>query len=263
MLHEVIRLTDNAKLHVYVSDIRMNQAPRDGLLVIPGGGYGFVSMDREGEPVALAFCGKGMNCFVLEYSVQEKAVFPTPLQEAALAMAHIKSHARQYDVDPERIFAVGFSAGGHLAGSLGSFWNRQDITGVEPTLAKPKGTVLIYPVITAGEFTHKGSIHTICGTQSPTQEQLDAWSLEKQVSENTVPVFLAHTATDTTVPVENTLMYATALSAKKIPMEVHVFPNGSHGLALANAITAWNADGIVPEFAQWPCLAYDWINRTR
>ena len=261
MLHKVVALTDNAKLYIYVPTIRMNLKPRDGLLVIPGGGYGFVSMDREGEPVALNFCGKGMSCFLLEYSVQEKAVFPNPLREAALAVAHIKEHAAEYDVDPERIFAVGFSAGGHLAGSLGSFWHREEITGVPRELAKPRGTVLVYPVITTGLYTHAGTTKRLCGSDTPAQEQLDAWSLEKQVNEQTVPVFLAHTATDQSVPVENTLMYASALSRKKIPMEVHIFPEGPHGLALANEITASGENQIVPEFAQWPALAYDWMRR--
>lgn len=261
MQYQVISLTDSAKLHIYVSDIRMNKKPRDGLLVIPGGGYGFVSMDREGEPIALNFCGKGMNCFVLEYSVQAGAKFPTPLREAALAMAHIKDNAQKYDVDPERIFAIGFSAGGHLTGCLGSFWHREDLTGVPAQKAKPKGTVLVYPVITAGEFAHRGSFNNILGTQTPDQSLLDAWSLEKQVNENTAPAFLVHTATDNLVPVENTLLFASALSAKKIPLEVHIFPRGHHGLALANGITAYSAPDIVPEFARWPEMAYDWMQR--
>ena len=261
MLHKIVQLTDDAKLYVYVPTIRMNPKPRDGLLVIPGGGYGFVSMDREGEPIALKFCGKGLSCFVLEYSTREKAKFPTPLKEAALAMAHIKEHAQQYDVDPERIFAVGFSAGGHLTGSLGSFWHREDITGVPGELARPKGTILVYPVITTGPYTHAGTTRNLCGTDTPTQQQKDAWSLEKQVSEYTVPVFLMHTAADDCVPVENTLMYAAALSEKKIPMEVHITPRGAHGLALADAGTAVNEAGILPEFACWPEMAYDWMQR--
>lgn len=262
MRYDVIALTPNAKLHIYVSDIRMNLQPRDGLLVIPGGGYQFVSMDREGEPVALSFCGKGMNCFVLEYSVGDKALFPKPLQEAALAMAHIKAHAEAYNVNPERIFAMGFSAGGHLTASLGSFWYREDLTGVAPALAKPKGTVLVYPVISSGMFAHRGSFTQLLGSEAPTAQMLDAWSLEKQVTEHTVPAFLLHTAADATVPVENSLMFASALSAKKIPLELHIFPKGGHGLALANEITASSPNSIVPEFAQWPTLAYDWIRRT-
>ena len=262
MLHKVIALSEHAKLHVYVSDIRMNPEPRDGLLIIPGGGYWFVSMDREGEPMALTFCGKGMNCFVLEYSVGEHALFPQPLREAALAMAHIKEHAQEYDVNPDRIFAVGFSAGGHLAGALGNFWHARELTGVDPTLAKPKGTLLVYPVISSGMFSHKGSFEHLLGTDAPTQEQLDACSLEKQVTEHTVPAFLVHTAEDQAVPVENSLLYATALSKQKIPMELHIFPRGKHGLALANEITAGNPEANVPEFAQWPTLAYDWMRRT-
>ena len=212
--------------------------------------------------MALTFCGKGMNCFVLEYSVCQDALFPRPLQEAALAMAHIKQHAQEYDVDPDRIFAMGFSAGGHLTASLGSFWHRQELTGVNPELARPRGTVLVYPVISAGVYAHRDSFIQLLGTDAPTEQMLDAWSLEKQVNEYTVPTFLVHTAQDTVVPVENSLLFAMALSAKKIPMELHIFPRGGHGLALANAITASNPGGIVPEFAQWTDLAYDWIRRT-
>lgn len=261
MIHQVIQLTQNAKLYVYVSDIRMNPKPRDGLLVIPGGGYSFVSMDREGEPVALTFCGMGMNCFVLEYSVKEKAVFPAPLREAALAMAHIKEHAQEYDVDPDRIFAMGFSAGGHLTASLGCYWHREEVTGVPAPMAKPAGMVLVYPVILFGEFAHQGSFRNLCGMEHPSPEAVEAWSLEKQVSENTVPVFLVHTATDPVVPVENTLLFAMALSAKKIPMEIHIFPKGHHGLALSNFITGRKESDMLPEFAQWPTLAYDWMKR--
>lgn len=265
MIHQVIQLTQNAKLYTYVSDIAMTPDPRDGLLVIPGGGYHFVSMDREGEPVALEFCGRGFHCFVLEYSVGEKAKFPTPLQEAALAMKYIKEHARQYHVNPERIFAMGFSAGGHLTASLGSFWNREEITsipGMTAQLAKPRGTVLIYPVINGTRYPHLGSFNNLCGTEAPTREQLERVSLDMQVSADTVPAFLVHTATDQAVPVENTLLFAMALSAKKIPMEIHIFPRGHHGLALSNFITGRSANDMLPEFAQWPTLAYDWMKRT-
>ena len=150
MNHKVVTLAQNARLHIYVSDIRINPTPRTGPLVIPGGGYRFVAKDREGEPIALAFCGMGLNCFVLEYGVGQDACFPGPLREAALAMEHIKANAVQYDIDPQRVFVIGFSAGGHLAGSLGSFWYREDLTGVPPKMAKPAGAALIYPVITGG-----------------------------------------------------------------------------------------------------------------
>lgn len=263
MINKVIQLTEDAKLYVYVSDICMHHMRRDGLLVIPGGGYGFVSMDREGEPIALEFMGRGMSCFVLEYSIGDKAVFPRPLQEAALAMKHIKEHAEEYNVDPDRIFAVGFSAGGHLCGSLGSFWNREEVTsiaGMTPQLAKPRGTLLIYPVISSGKYAHANSFKNLLGSQTPTQEQLERYSLELRVSEETVPAFLAHTATDPIVPVENSLLYAMALSSQNISFESHIFPNGTHGLALSNYITG-GLDQRVKEFAQWTDLAWDWMQR--
>ncbi len=265
MIQKIVQLTRDAKLHIYASDICLRQTPRDGLLVIPGGGYRFVCLDREGEPVALEFCGRGMNCFILEYSVGEKAKFPQPLQEAALAMKHIKEHAEEYNVDPERIFAMGFSAGGHLCAALGSFWNREEVLSLRnmtADLAKPKGTVLVYPVISAGPFSHKGSFCNLCGTTEPTQEQLSRYSLEKQVSADTVPVFMVQTAADKTVPVENSLLFAMALSANKIPFESHIFPHGSHALALSNFVTARNESDTIQEFAQWTTLAWDWMKRS-
>lgn len=265
MIHKIIDLTQDARLHVYVSDICVHLEPRDGLLIIPGGGYKFVSMNREGEPVALEFCGRGMNCFILEYSVGEKAKFPGPLQQAALAMKHIKENAESYNVDPERIFAMGFSAGGHLCACLGSFWNREEVLtapGMTAQLAKPRGTVLIYPVVTSNFFGHKGSFCNICGTTEPTQEQLDRYSIEKQVSQDTVPAFIAHTAADKTVPVENSLLMAMAMSAHKIPFETYIVPEGAHGLALANYITARNPNDSSVAFARWTELAWNWMKRS-
>lgn len=261
MLHKVIQLTDSARLYTYVSDISMTPTRRDALLVIPGGGYSFVAMNREGEPVALEFCGRGMNCFVLEYSVGEGAKFPQPLREAALAMKHIRENAESYHVDPDRIFAMGFSAGGHLTASLGSFWNRQELTGVEPALVKPRGTVLIYPVINGTQYPHPGSFHNLCGTKEPTREALEAVSVDLHVGAHTVPAFLMHTAEDALVPVENSLIFSMALSANRIPFECHIMPRGIHGMALSNFITCRKPGDAVPEFAQWPALAYDWMKR--
>ncbi len=261
MLHEIISLTPDSRLHAYVGDLHPEASPRMGLLVIPGGGYSFLATGREGEAVALRFSGMGYNCFILEYSVGEGAKFPTPLRQAALAMAYIRENARRYRLDPDRIFALGFSAGGHLCGALGSFWHREDLTGVPAELAKPRGTVLIYPVITGGIYRHNGSFCRICGCEEPTQEQRDAWSMENQVSEYTVPAFLAHTAADKTAPVENTLLMAGSLAKQKIPFEVHIFSRGKHGMALGDETTYRDETDLCPEFARWPELAADWMKR--
>ncbi len=261
MRHEIITLTPDSRLHVYVGDMNPRKLSKTGLLIIPGGGYHMVSMDREGEPVALRFCGMGYQCFILEYSVGEGAKFPAPLRQAALAMSHIRDNAQAYGLDPQRIFAMGFSAGGHLCACLGSFWNREELTGVPGELARPAGTVLMYPVITGGVYRHNGSFCHMCGSEEPSQEERDVWSVEKHVSQHTVPVFLAHTATDQTVPVENTLLMAGSLSRNKIPMEVHIFPKGKHGLALGDATTYREEADLCPELSRWPELAADWMRR--
>jgi len=172
---------------------------------------------------------------VLNYSVGEKALFPRPLADAALAMAHIKAHAEEYHIDPERVFCVGFSAGGHLSASLGTLWHlkeAQEMSGVSAEVVKPRGMVLCYPVLTAFEKAHKGSFYNILGTTAPTDEQLEKYSIEKQVDERTVPAFMMHTANDQAVPVENVLYMAEAMSEKKIPFELHIYPDAPHGVAL-------------------------------
>jgi len=266
MIYEKIKLSDlsDARLHIYIPDQTLDTGARDCLLVIPGGGYSKVCGDREGEPIALRFMTKGMITFVLEYSVGEKARFPLPLQEAALAMKYIRENAEKYKVKPDRVFAVGFSAGGHLTASLGSLYGCeavQSLPGMTEELARPTGTVLVYPVISGVDSPHLGSFKNLLGKQEPTTEELARYSIERCVTEKTVPAFLVHTAADKTVPVRNCLVMAEALNAHGIPFELHIFPNGAHGLALANDITARTPASICPEFAQWPELAYDWICR--
>ena len=233
MNYQVIHLRDDdpdITLTAYVADEKWKT--RDAMLVIPGGGYGCVCDDREGEPIALAYLARGVNAFVLKYSVGKKAVFPRPLADASLAMAYIKDHAEEFHIDPDRVFCVGFSAGGHLSASLGTLWHLDSVdemTGLPHGKNKPRGMVLCYAVLSAGQMAHKGSFYNILGTTEPTDEQLDLYSIEKHIDENTVPAFLMHTAEDQVVPVENALYMAEALSAKKVPFEMHISPCGPRG----------------------------------
>ena len=254
MKYQVIHLRDDdpdITLTAYVADETWKT--RDAMLVIPGGGYGCVCDDREGEPIALAYLARGVNAFVLKYSVGKKAVFPRPLADASLAMAYIKDHAEEFCIDPDRVFCVGFSAGGHLSASLGTLWHLDSVdamTGLPHGKNKPCGMVLCYAVLSAGQMAHKGSFYNILGTTEPTDEQLDLYSIEKHIDENTVPAFLMHTAEDQVVPVENALYMAEALSAKKVPFEMHIYPEGPHGLAVAPDI---------PHVATWIELCKEWL----
>ena len=239
MIYKEIKLgVGKAELHVYKPETANKN---EAMLVIPGGGYGCVCTNREGEPIALGYLAKGFTVFVLHYSVGKDAPVNCPLAEASAAIAYIRRNADEYGVDVNKVYAVGFSAGGHLCGSLGTLWHREEIAekaGITSGENKPNGVVLCYPVITGGERAHKGSFYNLIGTTTPTDEQIDYYSLEKHVDERSVPAFIIHTAEDELVPVHNSLMMATAYANAKVPFELHVYPHGPHGMALGNAITA-------------------------
>lgn len=252
MIFEKIMLRDdNPDVYLETYCFNRGRTPCDALLVIPGGGYEFVS-DREGEPIVQGFSAHDFNCFVLHYSIKENAKYPNPLVDVALAMKHIKANAERYHINPDRVFAVGFSAGGHLCGMLGNLWHRPEISelaGCPSEVIRPNAVLLTYPVMIAGEFAHQGSIRNVSGQ---CEDLLDTVSLERQVSEKSVPAFFMHTASDTCVPVENTLMTAEAYSRHKIPFEIHIYPYGGHGIALATSATS---EGRTPmedqEVAKW------------
>ena len=264
---ETIKLcgeNERASLTAFLPCTRKEKS--DAILIIPGGGYEGVCSDREGENIAIAFNALGYACFVLDYSVKGDAVFPRPLIEASLAMVHIRKNAEKYKIDPERVFVLGFSAGGHLAASLGTRWHIPQVADAIDApfgMNKPTGMVLCYPVLCWFDNTHKGTFHNAFGTTEPTEEQIRLISLENDLGENTVPAFLWHTANDGSVDVRNTLKMATALSEAKIPYEVHIFPNGPHGMALANEVTAVGERMIEPRVAKWPKLADGWMKEVK
>lgn len=211
------------------------------MLICPGGGYCFVS-DREAEPLALACLAKGYSAFVLRYSVAPNAQYPTQLRQAEAALRYIREHATQWHIHPDHVAVMGFSAGGHLAGCLATMGQ-----------VRPNAAVLCYPVITAGEYAHRDSF-TALGQDV---------SLEECVDDKTPPTFLWHTCEDNLVPVENSLLMATALRKKKIPVELHIFQDGPHGLSLCNALTAGpGAEAQINARAEiWFSLCIDWCNQ--
>ena len=237
---------------------------RDALLVIPGGGYGCICSDREGEPIAHAFLPHGFNAFVLHYTVGKKARFPQPLIEASVAMHHIRTHAEEYGIDPERIFVVGFSAGGHLCASLGTLWHLPEVTeaaGIPYGSNKPTAVLPIYGAVAMDpELVYEGYIDLICGEKA----NRDRWSLDKQVDERTVPMYLAHTANDNVVDVRSSLRLASALAEHKIPFELHVFADGPHGIATSDRIAALaNPACDNAHNANWIPLAAEWMKNLK
>lgn len=268
MIIKKIMLSDtisSAYITAYIADVKI--PTRDAILVIPGGGYGCVCSDREGEPIALAFVSRGMNAFVLNYTVPPTDKY-LPLVEASLAMKHIKENALEYCINPKRVFVAGFSAGGHLAASLGTMWNDRELTkrtGFDCKLNKPCGMILCYPVITADErFAHLGSFKNLLGRECDDSEARKHFSIESRVSSDTCPAFIIHTATDQTVPVKNAMLMAYALAKEKIMFELHIYPSGPHGMALANSDTNMGREDLTDlAYARWVDDVIVWSKRIK
>ena len=213
-------------------------ACRPAVVVCPGGGYAYTS-DREAEPIALALCARGFHACVLRYPCAP-ARFPAALRALAEAVAWVRAGAAENHVDPRQISVCGFSAGGHLAGSLGVFWNAPFLaaeTGLAPQDMRPDKMVLCYPVITGGEFAHKGSFDNLLGADADAARRAEV-SLEQHVTQDTPPAFLWHTYTDPGVPVENTMLFAMALRRAGVPFESPHILRGR-----ARAVPCQRADG--------------------
>lgn len=252
----------NAYLYTYFLD--NSRELDDGLLrpmviICPGGAYRLTS-DREGELLALKFLAMGCHAAVLRYSVAP-AKYPTALCELALAVKYVRENAKTYFVDENKIIVQGSSAGGHLAASLGVFWNDgmlADLLGAESRWFQPNAQILSYPVITSGEFAHQESFEMLLGEQK--EELKEKMSLETQVNPDTPPTFIWHTYMDQSVPVENALLFVQALRRAGIPAEFHMFSVGRHGLGTAGRLTA-GRDGIAlqKECECWLSMAEAWI----
>lgn len=250
-------------LTVYAPDKspEINTKPYPAVLILPGGGYDYCS-DREADPVALRFMGLGVASFVLRYSCVKKK-FPTALLEALTAMKYIKENADRFFIDPNKLSVMGFSAGGHLAACVSNFYHDGEILsliGADENEVKPYKSVLCYPVLTSGKFTHESSILNLLadGGDDILRNKL---SLETQVSEKTPPTFLWHTADDDCVPVENSLFYMEALSKAKVPFEAHIYEWGGHGLSLCDETTVNQPYQMMPVNAQWAMAAAEFMKR--
>ena len=203
---------------------------KPAVLILPGGGYGRTSA-REMEPVALRFLARGYAAFVLEYSCAPFA-FPVPLREAAMAVRFIRENAKHFGVGADMVAAVGFSAGGHLCGMLGTLYNSLEVADLgSPTLLRPDVLGLCYPVAVSWGRTHEGSFHNISGGSEEIAERL---SLEKLVQSDMPPVFLWHTRDDASVPCRNSLILASALEEAGVDFVLHIHHKGVHGLSTAD-----------------------------
>lgn len=269
MIHKKIEIIARGmeavgNLYTYFLDSSIEMRPnekRPVILMCPGGGYEMTS-DREAEPMAMQFLAMGYHVAILRYSVSP-ARYPVALQQVAESVLYLKNHAEEYHIDPEKIVLQGCSAGGHLAANYGIAWNRPFLTklmGVEndPERLRVAGLLLCYPVITSGEKAHEESFRNLLGEQY--EEKKEELSLENQVTPDTPPTFLWHTATDETVPVENSLYFFQACLQQGVSAELHIYPVGGHGLSLANEETCRaNGIGVQKECQSWIGLAQTWL----
>jgi acetyl esterase/lipase len=213
-------------------------------------------MEHEGRAVAEWLNTIGVTAFVLKYRLGPRYRHPSMLQDAARAIRTVRARAAEWGLDPERIGILGFSAGGHLASTAGTHFDagRADAADpVERVSSRPSLMILVYPVITMREKTHAGSRKNLLG-DNPTPELVALLSNEEQVTKETPPAFLVHTYTDTAVPVENTLMFASALRRAGVPFELHLYERGPHGfgLGIRNGVTD-------PVLSTWPARCADWL----
>ena len=234
-------LLDNSEQMPYVKE-------RPLVIVCPGGAYIHRS-PREAEPVAMRLLAAGFHAAILHYSVAPARRYPTAALQLAQAVREVRAHAKAWGVT--QVYIMGFSAGGHLCGTLGTLWDEpvfHEALGGEPDW-RPDGQILCYPVITMGEKTHGGSRENLLAERM--EELQEALSLEKRVSEKTVRTFLWHTAEDGSVPVENSLHYACALRQAGVPFELHVYEQGEHGLSLCDKTTSTHEGQLAPDNAGW------------
>lgn len=269
MIHKKIEIKARGmeavgNLYTYFLDSSIEMRPnekRPVILMCPGGGYEMTS-DREAEPMAMQFLAMGYHVAILRYSVCPVR-YPAALLQVAESVLYLKEHADEYHIDPEKIVVQGCSAGGHLAANYGIAWNSPFLTklmGMEndPERLCVAGLLLCYPVITSGEKAHEESFRNLLGEQY--EEKKEEFSLENQVTPDTPPTFLWHTATDETVPVENSLYFFQACLQQGVSAELHIYPVGGHGLSLANEETCRaNGIGMQKECQSWIGLAQTWL----
>lgn len=229
-----------------------DESIRKCIIVVPGGGYCMLA-PHEGELVAMEYYRMGLNAFVLTYTNDITMCVPLkkqPMSDLSRAVRLIRKNAGEYRLNPAKLLICGFSAGGHVCGSLCTHF--EEVTDPDPELNafsnRPDGAIFGYPVITSGKYTHVYSMQALLG-MDPSEEELEYFSIEKQVKENMPPCFLWQTVEDNLVPVENTYLFAKALKEKGVPYCQYVYPHGGHGLSTASMelFSGWHGGDYVQE----------------
>ena len=227
---------------------------RSAILVIPGGAYCMVSA-REAESVAFAYIKHGISAFILDYSVYPNCYYPTQIREASMAMIYIRENCKKYYIDPETVAAVGFSAGGHLCGCLGNMFSSEVLSNLRNSdFIRPTAVILSYPVTNYDiqSRTHIGSFNALSNNNEELAKKL---SLIDMVNKNSSPAFIWHTITDPCVPVCGSIKLAEVYNEMSIPLEVHLFANGPHGVSIATS----EVGSDYPMLSCWVDLSVNWL----
>ena len=265
MINEKIYLDENDESVVLETYAHVDplMPRRDAILIFPGGGYVHLASFREGDCIATAYASRGVNAFVLSYRLGPKNNYPSQLLDAARAIVYIKNNAEKYGINPDRVFITGFSAGGHLCGSLATKYAiAEKLLGLPEDAARPAGAVLCYPVVSAMCPTHKGSFSALLGKpfEELTEEERRLHSHELHVDKKTPPAFIWHTATDNAVPPEGALRLALAYINAGVTVEMHLYPYGPHGIALASDLTSNGyPDFVQPRCEEWVDKSVSWM----
>jgi acetyl esterase/lipase len=245
------KVTDPS-LYVYLPPA--DKATGTAVLICPGGGYAALAFNHEGNAIAKWLNENGIAGIILKYRLPSDLIMKKksigPLQDAQEALRTIRRNAAKWNIDPQKIGVMGFSAGGHLASTLSTHYDEKVYEVKDSTSARPDFSILLYPVITMdSSFTHAGSRRNLIG-EDPGDEVVKRFSNELQITENTPPAFLVHSGDDNSVPVKNSIVYYEGLKKYNIPSELHIFQKGGHGYGLATGRDTQSA---------WPALCLSWM----
>jgi acetyl esterase/lipase len=219
------------------------KATGTAVLVIPGGAYGFLAFEEEGIAIGKAFAEKGIAAFVLKYRLPKRETMRDksygPLMDAQQAMKMIRTNAANWNLNPAKVGVIGYSAGGHLASTLGTHFSKSYITNKDSISLRPDFMILVYPVISMNDqLTHMGSKINLLGME-PSKEKADLFSNELQVSKETPPTYLTHCGDDQVVDVNNSIVFYQALQKNGVNAELHLFPKGNHGFTQRLPVSEW------------------------
>ncbi len=246
--------TDNDKPNVAITLPDPKSATGAAVVVCPGGGYGGLAMGHEGRDIAEWLRSQGIAAFVLKYRHRNMGYgHPTPMEDAQRAVRFARANAEKYKIDPRRIGVLGFSAGGHLASTVGTHFDQGDSNAkdsIDRVSCRPDFLILVYPVISLNtQYVHKGSRDNLLGP-NPDPQLLASLSNETQVTRDTPPTFLVHTGGDAAVAAENSVLFYLALRKAGVPVEMHIYEKGGHGFGLAPND---------PVLSTWPAHCIAWL----